>query len=511
MGGSGTCTLQWQSSPDQQSWTDIPGANAPTLTVQTPTQTTYFRAVIACDGGGCDTQTSNVDSVVVIHNFTSGGQVGSDEEMCGPFDPALITELTAPSGGNGGGTSSIEYQWEARTLTGGWAEIPGATSSTYDPPSISETMVYRRKIRRSPCTDWVLSNEVLKTVVENPQDGGVLAGDETQCDAYDPAEITSQETPVCEQGTREFRWLERRFEGGGWTVWEVIQGAQGATFDPPTIQVTTQFVREVRCAPCTDWVRSDTVQKTVIFTPQPADDAFSTCPETQLQANVLSNDQTLSNPVLSILLAPQNGSATLSNDGTLQYTPNDQFCGQDTLQYQVCNEGSSCCAIATVIIEVTDSEAPQLQNVPADLTLECDQNVPAPPNVTATDDCDTDVTISFSETETPGDCPDSYTLTRTWTATDNCGNASTATQTLVVQDTEAPVLAGVPDDLTVECDEVPDPASPTASDNCDSDVEITFAEVRTDGDCPDSYTLTRTWTATDNCGNASTATQTLVV
>jgi len=32
---------------------------------------------------------------------------------------------------------------------------------------------------------------------------------------------------------------------------------------------------------------------------------------------------------------------------------------------------------------------------------------------------------------------------------------------------------------------------------------ISYNQTRTDGACPDSYTLTRTWTATDNCGNSS--------
>ena len=74
-------------------------------------------------------------------------------------------------------------------------------------------------------------------------------------------------------------------------------------------------------------------------------------------------------------------------------------------------------------------------------------------------------------------CEDTYTLTRTWTATDNCGNTDIQSQVITVQDVTAPVLAGIPADVTVECDAVPAPATPTASDNCDSDVTIDFNEV----------------------------------
>src|SRR6202008_4024373 len=138
------------------------------------------------------------------------------------------------------------------------------------------------------------------------------------------------------------------------------------------------------------------------------------------------------------------------------------------------------------VVTVQDVTPPVLANIPADVTVECD-NVTAPATPTATDNCDTDVTITYNETQTNGPCLDSYTLTRVWTATDNCGNSSTQSQVVTVQDTQAPVLAGVPSDVTVECDAVPAPTSPTATDNCDTDVTITYNETQTNGPCLDSY------------------------
>ena len=165
---------------------------------------------------------------------------------------------------------------------------------------------------------------------------------------------------------------------------------------------------------------------------------------------------------------------------------------------------------ATQTIEVQDTTAPVLAGVPADVTVECD-SVPAPAQPTATDNCDDAVEIVLADERIDGECADSYTLIRTWTATDNCGNSTSATQTIEVQDTTAPVLAGVPADVTVECDSVPAPAQPTATDNCDDAVDIAFVEQRIDGECANSYTLVRTSTATDNCGNSTSATQTIEV
>ncbi|MCA0335153.1 MAG: T9SS type A sorting domain-containing protein, partial [Bacteroidetes bacterium] len=126
------------------------------------------------------------------------------------------------------------------------------------------------------------------------------------------------------------------------------------------------------------------------------------------------------------------------------------------------------------------------------------------------------ITIDFNEVRTDGDCTNNYTLTRTWTATDECGNSTSHVQTITVQDTTAPVFDGevLPQDMTVDCDAVPEAYNLSASDNCSSSSEgitIDFTEVRTDGDCPNNYTLTRTWTATDECGNSTSHAQTITV
>ena len=50
----------------------------------------------------------------------------------------------------------------------------------------------------------------------------------------------------------------------------------------------------------------------------------------------------------------------------------------------------------------------------------------------------------------------------------------------------------------------------TATDNC-GEVVITVEEVTTAGACAGDYVITRTFTATDDCGNASSATQTITI
>jgi hypothetical protein len=165
---------------------------------------------------------------------------------------------------------------------------------------------------------------------------------------------------------------------------------------------------------------------------------------------------------------------------------------------------------ATFNVTVSDTEAPKLVGVPADATVECTA-VPAAASVTATDNCPNVGAVQYAEVKTNGSCAGNYTLTRTWTVTDAHNNTTSATQVITVQDTKAPVLTA-PADITVSNDPGQCGAkvsyAGTAADDC-SNAHITYSHQ------PGSFfakgTTTVTVTATDDCGNASSATFTVTV
>ena len=61
------------------------------------------------------------------------------------------------------------------------------------------------------------------------------------------------------------------------------------------------------------------------------------------------------------------------------------------------------------------------------------------------------MTIEVSSETIAGDCVGNYTVVRTFTATDDCGNSTSATQTITVEDTTAPEFTSIPADYTSEC------------------------------------------------------------
>lgn len=163
----------------------------------------------------------------------------------------------------------------------------------------------------------------------------------------------------------------------------------------------------------------------------------------------------------------------------------------------------------TQVITVRDNVQPNFTGtLPGDVTI-C--SLPTAPTLNASDNCDTAVDVTISESNSAQGC--GRLVVRTWTATDNCNNQRTHTQYITVSDNVAPVLNNVPGAITVQCGEVPAAAPLTATDNCNPTTLTSSMPVdtRTNGSCPNNYTLRRVWTVTDACMNQAQATQVITV
>ncbi|MFQ5606477.1 MAG: hypothetical protein ACE5GA_00915, partial [Candidatus Zixiibacteriota bacterium] len=118
--------------------------------------------------------------------------------------------------------------------------------------------------------------------------------------------------------------------------------------------------------------------------------------------------------------------------------------------------------------------------------------------------------ITYSDSVTPGACPQEFTIVRTWTAFDSGGNQASCDQTISVADTTSPTIT-CPEDVTLECNAGGNTGTASATDNCDPAPVISFSDVITVGACPGDSVITRTWNATDACGNSELCVQTITI
>jgi hypothetical protein len=159
-------------------------------------------------------------------------------------------------------------------------------------------------------------------------------------------------------------------------------------------------------------------------------------------------------------------------------------------------------------VTVQDTTPPVLHGVPADITAEATSAAGATvtyTSPTATDTVDPSPTVSCSPTS--GSTFPLATTTVTCTATDASGNHSSASFHVTVHDTTAPVIHGVPADITAEATSpagaVVTYASPTATDAVDPNPTVSCTPLS--GATFVLGTTTVACTASDASGNHSSA------
>ena len=160
--------------------------------------------------------------------------------------------------------------------------------------------------------------------------------------------------------------------------------------------------------------------------------------------------------------------------------------------------GNTSMFVQTLFVD--DNEPPVITGIVPSVNTTCNALPPAPePQVT--DNCDDNVDVAFVETVVGEGC--TFTIIRSWIASDDCGNTSVVSQSVIVEDTEAPIFVNVPAEQTVECSDLDGLNFPEVTDDCGNTVAIVFEDQPLGAGC--SYDILRTYTATDLCGNSTSA------
>ncbi|MFK7981892.1 MAG: PKD domain-containing protein, partial [Saprospiraceae bacterium] len=92
---------------------------------------------------------------------------------------------------------------------------------------------------------------------DNLTDGGTISGDESGCNAplFDPSPILSITPATGGSGDIEYLWMKTTGDPNSpFNTWQVISGANGATYDPFPINQTTYYGRCSRRNGCVEYV-----------------------------------------------------------------------------------------------------------------------------------------------------------------------------------------------------------------------------------------------------------------
>ena len=137
-------------------------------------------------------------------NPTSGGAIADNQTGCSPFDPALLTNTTSPSGHNG----TLEYKWQKSTTSSstGFTDIASSNSATYDPPAgLTATTWYKRIARVDCMVDWTGAAESnVITITVNPTGQVNQPADQVVCNSGSTTAVTFATTNS--GGTTTYAW-----------------------------------------------------------------------------------------------------------------------------------------------------------------------------------------------------------------------------------------------------------------------------------------------------------------
>lgn len=205
------------------------------------------------------------------------------------------------------------------------------------------------------------------------------------------------------------------------------------------------------------------------------------------------------------------GRVVKTGDLSFRYESMSSGYGKDVVSLRVRDsrglEKSIC-----IDVFVCGAAVPVLGLAP-DATLACGEAVPISTPVIFSLECPITGEIPSKDTTILGSCPGSYKVIRTWSKTSGCGVTITAKRVYTFVDDLPPTFANVPAASTL-CAGDPIPASaPTVSDGCSSTDKIAVVLTSTTEAIAGtaSTMLTRTWTATDECGNRATVSQVISI
>jgi hypothetical protein len=172
---------------------------------------------------------------LITQPFILEGEIGDNQTICSGNAPMNFVQKSATTGGSG----TYVYQWESSVAPfSTYTAIAGATTTTYQASTLSETTKYRRKESSGVCTS-TYSNIV--TVTINPAIiAGAVAANQTICSGGNPVAFTQTTAASGGNGTYTYQWEKATASSGPYVD---IAGATSSTYDETAALTATTYYR----------------------------------------------------------------------------------------------------------------------------------------------------------------------------------------------------------------------------------------------------------------------------
>ncbi len=480
---------QWVIYSGSCGGTLVGSTSGTTLTVYpTPNTTYYVRGEGGCAANG---SCGSVDVSIKTVSTPLTSATADLSTFCSNQSVAL-----SASGGIDGSVSLIKWY----TGANGTGTFVGAGSNISVKPTVNTTYYARRE---DPCD--IIYDKSVNVIIPVCNTCQSLTTPTISVHNRDAPDIS----PICVGTTVTFIYS---LNGGGTNPsikWykngTLIPGQTGLTYTDNTLKNGDQIQASVTANntamadKCIDTKEVFSGLFTVIIVTVPTP-----------QFTIVQPTCTKGTGVITVI-SPSSG-VTYSFDGGKTYGALNVSAdlSPNTYAVYVKDNTSGCTASTVAILNLLNVSGPTFSVLPSPTTINC----PATPNFitpTATDYYNVPLTPTYNDLKTNGFCTGSYIVMRTWSATDGCGKTATTSQIISVQDITAPVFFALPAPTTINYPAKPIFMQAVANDGCGSGVNLTSKDVTVSGKCSAYYTVIRTWTAVDGCGNTSTAIQTINV
>ncbi|MBM3847566.1 MAG: HYR domain-containing protein, partial [Verrucomicrobia bacterium] len=160
------------------------------------------------------------------------------------------------------------------------------------------------------------------------------------------------------------------------------------------------------------------------------------------------------------------------------------------------------CSQTVTVVDTT----PPIIACAADKSVACGSDWSFDPPSVADDGC-SPIQVKVLTTVTNSPCTTQTAIVRTWIATDACGNSTTCSQTVYIDQTGPPIVS-CPQDKDVDCGTDWSFDQPVIISSCSS-ASIRVLNTETNGSCP--IRITRTWMIDNQCGHVVECSQTVTV